>query len=99
MKDDKGYVEDEVDIEVFDDVEDDVESTDDEQDENVVGWSHCCNLALKSDSHLPKNFYFICFIESPLEMKNAFFFILKALFVLKIFKFLIGLFGQVEKTA
>ena len=31
----------------------------------------------------------ICFIESPLKMmKNAFYFILKALFVLKIFKFL-----------
>ena len=30
-----------------------------------------------------------CFIESPLKMmKNAFYFILKALFVLKIFKFL-----------
>ena len=32
---------------------------------------------------------FICFYESPLKMvKNAFYFILKALFVLKIFKFL-----------
>ena len=32
----------------------------------------------------------ICFIESPLKMlKNAFYFILKALFVLKIFKFLL----------
>ena len=32
---------------------------------------------------------FICFIESPLKvMKNDFYFILKALFVLKIFKFL-----------
>ena len=38
--------------------------------------------------------------ESPLKMmKNAFYFILKAIFVLKIFKFLYGLFGQVEKTA
>ena len=36
-----------------------------------------------------KNFFVICFIESPLKMiKNAFYFILKALFVLKIFKFL-----------
>ena len=44
---------------------------------------------LKSDSHLPKNFLFICFYESLLiMMKNAFSFILKALFVLKIFKFL-----------
>ena len=36
--------------------------------------------------------------ESPLKvMKNAFNFTLKALFVLKIFKFLSGLFGHVEK--
>ena len=42
----------------------------------------------------------ICFIESLLKMmKNAFYFILKALFVLKIFKFLSWLFGHVEKTA
>ena len=42
----------------------------------------------------------ICLIESPLEMmKNAFYFILKALFVLKIFKFLSRLFGHVGKTA
>ena len=32
-------------------------------------------------------------------MKNAFYLILKALFVLKIFKFLSWLFGHVEKTA
>ena len=31
-------------------------------------------------------------------MKNAFYFILKAFFILKIFKFLSGLFGDVEKT-
>ena len=44
--------------------------------------------SLKSDSHLPKIF-FICHNESPLKiMKNAFYFILKPLFVLKIFKFL-----------
>ena len=43
---------------------------------------------LKSDSHLPKNNCVISLIESPLKMiKNAFYFILKALFVLKIFKF------------
>ena len=36
-------------------------------------------------------------IESPLKMmKNAFCFISKALFVLKIFKFLSSLFGHVE---
>ena len=32
-------------------------------------------------------------------MKNAFYFILKALFVLRIFKFLSWLFGHVGKTA
>ena len=38
--------------------------------------------------------------QSPLKMvKNAFCFTLKALFVLKIFKFLSWLFGHVEKTA
>ena len=41
----------------------------------------------------------ICLIESPLKMiKNAFYFILKALFVLKIFKFLSRFFGHVGKT-
>ena len=39
----------------------------------------------KSGSHLPKKIHIICFIESPLKMvKNAFYHILKALFVLKI---------------
>ena len=42
----------------------------------------------------------ICFIESPLKMiKNAFYLILKALFILNIFKFLSWLFAYVEKTA
>ena len=55
---------------------------------------------LKLDSHLPKKFCFICFTESPLKMmKNAFYFILKALLVLKVFKFLSWLFAHVEKTA
>ena len=44
-----------------------------------------------------KEICFICFNESPL--KNAFCFISKALFVLKIFKFLSWLSGYVEKTA
>ena len=36
-----------------------------------------------------KKAYFVCFNESPLKMvKNVFYFKLKALFVLKIFKFL-----------
>ena len=39
----------------------------------------------KSGSHLPKKIHIICFIESPLKIvKNAFYHILKALFVLKI---------------
>ena len=42
----------------------------------------------------------ICFVESPLKiMRNAFYFILKALFVLKIFMFLSRRFGHVGKTA
>ena len=42
-------------------------------------------------------FFYICFNDSPSEMmKNAFYFILKALFVLKIFKFLSWHFGHVE---
>ena len=66
-----------------------------------VSWWNIKYLgSLKSDSNLQKNICFICFNESPLEMvKNAFYFILKALFVLKVFKFLSWLFGQVEKTA
>ena len=46
-----------------------------------------------------KKDFFICFNSSPSKlMKNAFYFILKALFVLKIFKFLSCLLGHVEKT-
>ena len=42
----------------------------------------------------------ICLIESPFKMmKNAFYFILIALFVLKIFTFLSPLFGHLGKTA
>ena len=41
----------------------------------------------------------ICFNANPLKIiKNAFYFTFKALFVLKIFKFLSWLFGHVEKT-
>ena len=47
-----------------------------------------------------KRISIVCLIESPLKMmKNAFYFILKVLFVLKIFKILSRLFGRVEKTA
>ena len=55
-------------------------------------------IALKSDSHLPRKICFICFNESPLQMtKNAFYFILKALFILKVFNFLSGVFGHLKK--
>ena len=55
---------------------------------------------LKSDSHLQKKFKLFTSMESPLKMmKNAFYFILKALFILKIFKFLSWHFGHVGKTA
>ena len=68
----------------------------------------CCSIVclrfqlvqLKSDSHLPKKLLFISFNESSLKMmKNAFYFILKPLFVLKIFKFLSWHFVHVEETA
>ena len=42
---------------------------------------------LNPGSHLEKKCFFICFSYSPSKMmKNAFYFILKALFVIKIFK-------------
>ena len=54
---------------------------------------------LKSESHLPKRFFFYL-LESHLKMmKTVFYFILKALSVLKIFKSLSQLFGHVGKTA
>ena len=44
--------------------------------------------------------FFICFNDSPSKMmKNASDFILKAFFVLKLFRFLSWLFRHVEKTA
>ena len=43
---------------------------------------------LKSDSHLPKKFFYVLLNDSHSKMmKNAFYFILKAFFVLRIFKF------------
>ena len=46
-------------------------------------------FVLKPGSHLPKKILFIFFNERSLKvMKNAFYFILKVLFVLKIFTFL-----------
>ena len=57
------------------------------------------HIYLKWDSHLPKKKIIICFNDSPSKMmKNAFYFILKALFILKILKFLSRLFVHVEKT-
>ena len=51
---------------------------------------------LKSDSNHPKK-SFICFNETSLKrMKNAFYFILKAPFVLEIFKFLSSLFAYAK---
>ena len=53
--------------------------------------------SLKSNSHLLKKF--ICFNENLLKiMKNAFYFILKALFILNKFKLLSWHFGHIEKT-
>ena len=55
---------------------------------------------LTSDSHVPKIVLFICFNKSSVKiMKNALYFILKALFVLKIFKTLSWNFGHVEEMA
>ena len=62
-------------------------------------WPKTPGITLKSDSQLPKNFFIICVPENLLKMlKNAFYFILKTLFILKIFKFLSWLFGHTEKT-
>ena len=57
------------------------------------------SFVLKTGSHFLKHF-FVSLVESPFKMmKSTFYFILKALFVLKIFKFLSWLFGHVEETA
>ena len=46
---------------------------------------HLSNYCLKSDSHLPKKFLFICLNKSSLKrMKNPFYFILKALNGIKV---------------
>ena len=64
----------------------------------IYGSVFFINNILKSDSHLPKKI--ICFNDSPSKMiKSAFYLILKALFVLKIYKFLTWPFGYVAKTA
>ena len=54
-----------------------------------IGKKDYANWFYKSDSHLPKNDCFICVNESLLKMmKNVSYYILKGIFVLKIFKFL-----------
>ena len=46
----------------------------------------------------PSNFFFNCFNKSSFKlMKNYFYFMLKVLFILEMFKFLSCLFGYVEK--
>ena len=63
---------------------------------NQVREENFCKVRLSSS----KKNCFISFNESSLKkMKNIFYFILKAFFVLKIFKLLSWLFGHVEKTA
>ena len=57
-------------------------------------------MFLKFDFHVPPKNCFICFNECHLKlMKNTFYFILKVLFVVAIFKFLSWLFCHVEKAA
>ena len=56
-------------------------------------------IGLKSDSHLPKKIMLFDSLKLFKMMKNAFYFTLKALFVLNIFKFLSWLFGHVGKMA
>ena len=61
------------------------------------GWK-LDKIVLKLNFHLQKKMFW--FNKSFLKMlKNAFYFILKALFILNIFNFLFWLFGHVEKTA
>ena len=56
--------------------------------------------AVKVGLSTSKNICFVFFSESSLKtMKNAFYFIWKALFVLRIFKFLLWYFGHIEKAA
>ena len=54
---------------------------------------------LKLDCHLSKIFVLFDCMKALRKMKNVFYFILKALFVLKVFKCLSWLFGRVEKTS
>ena len=60
-------------------------------------WSHLAwSEFLKLNSHLPQKIVLFSFIDGPVQMmENAFYFILKALLVHKIFKFSSRLFGHV----
>ena len=60
---------------------------------------HNCGVyvQIKLNPHLPKKFFF-CFNESSIQIMNiAFYFTLKALFILKIFSFCSEFFGYVWK--
>ena len=59
-----------------------------------------CHIRVKVGLSPSKKKCFICFSGSTSKMmKNAFYFLLKAFFVLKIFKFLSWISGHLEKTA
>ena len=53
---------------------------------------------LKSDSHLSKKWFYFLWWKPFKIMKNAFYFILKALFLFKIFKFFVLTFWSCKKT-
>ena len=66
----------------------------------LSGIFFCLRGLVKVELSPSKKIRVICLIESPLEvMKNALYFILKALFVLKIFTFLSWIFSHLGKTA
>ena len=59
----------------------------------------CTNEKCELKSDPPKKFALFASFKTFVKMiKNPFYFILKARFVLKIFKFLSWLFGHVERT-
>ena len=69
---------------------------------NIINWLKkflkVYRISLKWDSDLPKKNLYIYFNERRLKMiKNTFYFMLKAIFVLEIFTFLSLLIGYVEK--
>ena len=57
------------------------------------------SLTANSGSVFPKKLCYLIHGKPFKNDKNAFYLILKALFVLKIFEFLSWLFGHIEKTA